>query len=195
MFFDIISKSNVWTTQFQKFRCLRKNLLILRPRKVELLYLHWSGDWNRIYCFVTSVCVFRFVYTLPLTRNSEVKKVSSDSESNSFANLSRISDNNILEEDQEDVKESLTHKLTSRVDVAWHFYRAIQMPFSCKLCALVKSTIFIVGNSNFEIVYSKRYIFIKNKTQTAVINILNLHIMTWRFVCTLHTFSKVTVEI
>ena len=36
-----------------------------------------------------------------------------------------------------------------------------------------------------------------NKTQTAVINILNLHIliMTWRFVCTLHTFSKVTVEI
>ena len=38
---------------------------------------------------------------------------------------------------------------------------------------------------------------IKNKTQTAVINILNLHIliMTWRFVCTLHTFSKVTVEI
>ena len=38
---------------------------------------------------------------------------------------------------------------------------------------------------------------IKNKTQTAVINILNLHIliMTWRFVCALHTFSKVTVEI
>ena len=31
---------------------------------------------------------------------------------------------------------------------------------------------------------------IKNKTQTAVINILNLHIliMSWRFVCTLHTF-------
>ena len=66
---------------------------------------------------MTSVCVFRFVYTLPLTRNSEVKKISSDSESNSFANLSRISDNNILEEDQEDVEESLTHKLTSRVDV------------------------------------------------------------------------------
>ena len=38
---------------------------------------------------------------------------------------------------------------------------------------------------------------IKNKTQTAVINILNLHIliMTWRFVCTLRTFSKVAVEI
>ena len=29
-----------------------------------------------------------------------------------------------------------------------------------QLCALVKSTIFIVGNSNFEIVYFKRYIFI-----------------------------------
>ena len=37
---------------------------------------------------------------------------------------------------------------------------------------------------------------IKNKTQTAVINILNLHIFkNWRFVCTLHTFSKVTVDI
>ena len=29
-----------------------------------------------------------------------------------------------------------------------------------QLCALVKSRIFIVGNSNFEIVYFKRYIFI-----------------------------------
>ena len=43
--------------------------------------------------------------------------MSSDSESNSFANLSRISDEDIEEEDQEDVKESLTHKLTSRFDV------------------------------------------------------------------------------
>ena len=76
-----------------------------------------QGDWNRIYCVVTSVCVFRFVYTLPLRKNSEVKKVSSDSESNSFANLSRISDEDIMEEDLEDVKESLAHKLTSRVDV------------------------------------------------------------------------------
>ena len=66
---------------------------------------------------MTSVCVFRFVYTLPLRRNSEVKKIQSDSESNSFANLSRISDEDITEEDQEDVKESLTHKLTSRIDV------------------------------------------------------------------------------
>ena len=52
-----------------------------------------------------------------LRRNSEVKKISSDSESNSFANLSRISDEDIMEKDLEDVKESLAHKLTSRVDV------------------------------------------------------------------------------
>ena len=61
---------------------------------------------------MTSVCVFRFVNTLPLSRNSGDKKISSDSESNSFANLSRISDEDIKEEDQEDVEESLTHKLT-----------------------------------------------------------------------------------
>ena len=66
---------------------------------------------------MTSVCVFRFVYTLPLRRNSEVKKPSSDFESNSFANLSRISDEDIMEENQEDVEESLAHKLTSHVDV------------------------------------------------------------------------------
>ena len=40
--------------------------------------------------------------------------MSSDSESNSLANLSRSSDEDIMEEDAE---ESLTHKLTSRVDV------------------------------------------------------------------------------
>ena len=65
--------------------------------------------------FIVSVCVFRFVYTLPLRRNSEEKKISSDSESNSFTNLWRISNQDIMEADQEDVKESLTHKLTSRV--------------------------------------------------------------------------------
>ena len=43
--------------------------------------------------------------------------MSSDSESNSFANLLKISDKNIKEEDQQDVEESLTHKLTSRFDV------------------------------------------------------------------------------
>ena len=61
-------------------------------RKVELFYLQkWSGDWNRIYRVVTSVCVFRFFYTLLLRRNSEVKKMSSGSESDSFANLSSSS--------------------------------------------------------------------------------------------------------
>ena len=54
---------------------------------------------------------------MPLRRNSQVKKISSDSESNSFANLARISDEDIMEEDQEDVEESLTHKLTLHVDV------------------------------------------------------------------------------
>ena len=43
--------------------------------------------------------------------------MSSDCELNSFANLSRISDKDIMEEDEEDVEESLTHKLTSHVDV------------------------------------------------------------------------------
>ena len=43
--------------------------------------------------------------------------MSCDSESNSFANLSRISDEDIKEEDQEDVEESLTHKLMPRFDV------------------------------------------------------------------------------
>ena len=63
--------------------------------------------------------MFRFVYTLLLRRNSELKKISSDSESNSFANLWRIFDEDIdfVEEDEQDIEESLTHKLTSRVDV------------------------------------------------------------------------------
>ena len=78
---------------------------------------------------MTSVRVFRFVYTLPLKRNSEVKKTSSDSESYSFGNLSRISDKDIMEEDQEDVEESLTHKLTSRIYVTGRFDLTIQMPF------------------------------------------------------------------
>ena len=43
--------------------------------------------------------------------------MSCDSESNSFTNLSRISDEDIKEEDQEDVEESLTYKLTSCFDV------------------------------------------------------------------------------
>ena len=58
---------------------------------------------------MTSICVFRFVYTLLLRRSSEVKEMSSDSEWISLANLSRSSDEDILEEDEEDVEESITH--------------------------------------------------------------------------------------
>ena len=43
--------------------------------------------------------------------------MSNDSESNSFADLSRISNEDIMEADQEDVEESLTHKLTLSSDV------------------------------------------------------------------------------
>ena len=56
-----------------------------------------------------SVCVFKFVYTLLLRRNSEVKKMSSDSEWNSFTNLLKSSDKDIVEKDEKDVEESLTH--------------------------------------------------------------------------------------
>ena len=55
--------------------------------------------------------------------------MSSHSELHSVANLTRISDEDIMEEDKEDVEESLTHKLTSRFDVTWRFDRTIQMPF------------------------------------------------------------------
>ena len=52
-----------------------------------------------------------------------------ETESNSFANLARISDKDIMEEDQENVEESLKHKLISRFDIKWCFNRPIQMPF------------------------------------------------------------------
>ena len=55
--------------------------------------------------------------------------IASDSEWNSFANLQRSSDEDFIEEDKEAIEESLTHKLTSRVDVTWRFPRVIQMPF------------------------------------------------------------------
>ena len=49
--------------------------------------------------------MFRFVYSLLLRRNSEVKKRLINSESNSFANLSSSSGDDIMEEDEEDVEE------------------------------------------------------------------------------------------
>ena len=54
--------------------------------------------------------------------------MSSDSESNSFTNLLRISNEHIMEEDEKDVEESLTHRLTSRVYVTWRLDCAIRMP-------------------------------------------------------------------
>ena len=79
---------------------------------------------------MTLICVFGFVYTLLLRRNSRVKKLSSDSEWNtcSFANFSRSSDKDIMEESEEDVEEPLTHNLTSCVGVTRRFGRTIQIP-------------------------------------------------------------------
>ena len=44
--------------------------------------------------------------------------MSSDSESNTFPNSSSSFEEGIMEEDEEDVEKSLTHKLTSRIDFA-----------------------------------------------------------------------------
>ena len=139
-------------------------MLILRARKVDLVYFQkWSGDWNRIYCVVTSVCVFRFVYTLHWGEIQRLRKCQ--------VILNRIvspifrdfSDEDTMEEDQEDVEESLTHNwrhaLMSR-DLLTARFKCLFEGKIAQLCALVKSTIFIVENSNFEIVYFKRYIFI-----------------------------------
>lgn len=47
--------------------------------------------------------------------------MSSDSEWNSFTNLLRSSDKDIMEEDEENVEQSLTHKLTSCDILAMQF--------------------------------------------------------------------------
>ena len=60
---------------------------------------------ERNFCVVTSVCVFRFVYALLFKRNSEVKEMSNDSASNSFANFWSSSDEDFMEEDEDDVEE------------------------------------------------------------------------------------------
>ena len=99
--------------------------------KVELFYLQkWLGDWNRIYCVLTSVCVFRFVYILLLNRNSEVKKISSDSESNSFANFWSSSDEDIMEDDEDVVEESSNTK-TDNVRMQETTQRIIQLLGLC----------------------------------------------------------------
>ena len=103
--------------------------------------------------FVTSTCVFRFVYTLPLIRNSEVKF--RQFIENFFKNFWRgyyrgrywrISNT------QTDVKR-WCHVTFWLCDSNAIFEGKI-----AQLWVLVKSTIFIAGNC--EIVYFKRYIFI-----------------------------------
>ena len=71
-------------------------------------------------CCDVSLCVPLF-YTLLLKRNSEVKKISSDSESNSFANFWSSSDEDIMEDDEDDVEESSN----TQTDVTRCFDRAI----------------------------------------------------------------------
>ena len=56
-------------------------------------------------CCDVSLCAPVF-YTLLLKRNSEVKKMSSDSELNSFTNFWSSSDEDIMEDDEDDVEES-----------------------------------------------------------------------------------------
>ena len=140
-------------------------LLILRVGKVELFYLQkWSGDWNRIYCVVTSVCVFRFFtpcYWREIQRLRKCQVILNRIVSPIFGVvLMKI----LWRTMRMMLKKALTHKLTSRVvsrDVLTarfkcHFWGKN----SSTLHALVKLTIFIVGIPNFGIVYFKRYIFI-----------------------------------
>ena len=75
----------------------------------------------------------------------------SDSESNSFGNLSRISDEDIKEEDQEDDEDSVTQTditLWCHVTFWPRDSSAIFEGEIAQICALVKLTIFIVGNSS-----------------------------------------------
>ena len=85
--------------------------------------------------------------------------MSSDSESNNFANLSRISDEDIMEED---VEESPTQIDVTRWRHAMFWPCDLNAIFEGKiaqLCSFLKS-FFMIWNSNFEIVYLKHYIFI-----------------------------------
>ena len=93
------------------------------PLKMVETGTEFIALWHQ---FVCQVCLH---LAIGEKLNLEVKKISSDSESNSFANLSRIPDEEIKEEVQEVVEESLTHKLTSHFDVTWRFDREIQMPY------------------------------------------------------------------
>ena len=77
-------------------------------------------------CMTTPISKLQWTCRPILTK---VKKMSSDSEQNSFANLLRSSDEDIMEDEEGDVEESQTHKLKSCVDLMSHFGCVIQMPF------------------------------------------------------------------
>ena len=55
--------------------------------------------------------------------------MSSDSESNSFANFWSSSDEDITEDDEDDVEESSNSQTGVTRCVMWRFDRTIQMPF------------------------------------------------------------------
>ena len=65
-------------------------------------------------CMITPISELQWTSRATLTK---VKKMSSDSEWISFANLLRSSGEDIMEEEEEDVEESLMHKLKSCVDL------------------------------------------------------------------------------
>lgn len=78
-------------------------MFILRARKVELFHFKNGQETGTEF-----IGLRRQFYTLLLRRNSEVKKTSSDSESNIFANLSSSSDEDIMEEDVEEIGGQIT---------------------------------------------------------------------------------------
>ena len=146
-FFDIIKNKPSEIHNSKIGNACDKNWWFYERAKLSYFTFKRSGDWNRIYCVVTLVCVFRFFYTFLLKRNSEVKKMSSDSESNSFANCWSRSDEDIMEDDEDDVEESSNTQTDVTRSVTWCFDRVIQMPFLreteiAQLYALVKLTIF-----------------------------------------------------
>ena len=55
--------------------------------------------------------------------------MSSDSESNNFANFWSSSDEDIMEDVEDDVEESFNTQTDVTRCVTWRFDRAIQMPF------------------------------------------------------------------
>ena len=127
-------------------------MLILRARKVELFYLQkWSGDWNRIYCVVTSdVSLFTRCHWGEIQRIRKYQVILNRIVSPIFENFWRRY--------YEGRWGRCWRISNTQTDVTpWchvtFWPRESNVIFEGKtgqLCALVKSTIFIVGHSNFE---------------------------------------------